>query len=136
MSYQRNRVRHSVIPALEEAYPDRSPVTALAALAKRMTEVQKFLAALTAEKLEAAMLPNGTIRTSALSNVHGFPLHGLLEAWIAKVAGHYRLTENETRKIERFLHSTARKVELRHGLALERKKDRENGEVLCVVLKS
>jgi hypothetical protein len=59
-------------------------------------------------------------------------LHALLEAWIAKVAGHYRLTETESKKVERFIASDARKVELRHGLAIERKRDRDHGDVLSV----
>lgn len=134
-NFQRNRVRHSVIPALESAYPDRSPVRALAALAGRMSELQKFLSAIVAEKLEAAMLPDGTIKVAALKNVDAYLLHALLEAWIVKVAGHYRLTETETKKIEDFISSNARKVELRHGFALERKRNSNAGDVLCLILK-
>ena len=51
LTFQRNRVRHVVLPALQAAYPDRSPVRTLAALARRMAETDKFLSALAREKL-------------------------------------------------------------------------------------
>jgi tRNA(Ile)-lysidine synthetase-like protein len=132
LNFQRNRIRHSVMPVLEAAYPDRSPVKALGSLARRMGELQKFLSTMTAEKLEVALLENGTIKTSALENLHGYPLHALLEAWIAKGAGHYRLTETESKKLKQFIASDARRVELRHGFAIERKRDKEAGDVLSV----
>jgi tRNA(Ile)-lysidine synthetase-like protein len=134
LNFQRNRIRHNVLPALEAAYPDRSPVKALGSLARRMGELQKFLHALTSEKLEAALLPNGTLKLSALQDIDAYLLHALLEAWIAKVAGHYRLTEAEAKKLERFIAGDARKVELRHGLAIERRSDREHGDVLSISL--
>ncbi len=123
LDYQRNRVRHKVIPALAEAYPDRSPMRALAGLARRMAELDKFLSALAEEKLEVLLLPDGAIKISGLRNLHGYPLHGVLEAWITRQAGRYRLTELETRKIERFLASTGRRAELRNGIVLVKKKD-------------
>jgi tRNA(Ile)-lysidine synthase len=136
LNFQRNRIRHSVIPALEAAYPDRSPIEALAKLAGRMSKLQKFLTALTNEKLEASMLASGAIPLLLLKNLHGQMLHALLEAWINKIAGHYRLTELETRKVEKFLALNARQVELRNGIVLTRRNEPGAGQVIDVVTKS
>ncbi|MDP4200600.1 MAG: tRNA lysidine(34) synthetase TilS [Bacteroidota bacterium] len=123
LNYQRNRIRHTVIPALIEAYPDRSPVRALAGLAHRMAKLDNFLASLTQENLEMLLQPDGSINLSGLRNLQGFLLHGVVEAWVNLKIGCYRLTEIETRKIERFLASTSRRTELRNGVSLLKKKD-------------
>jgi tRNA(Ile)-lysidine synthetase-like protein len=133
LTYQRNRVRHGVIPALAEAYPDRSPVTAIATLATRMRELSTLLDRLTEEKIEM-LRENGGLSLAGLKNVKGFLLHAVVEAWInsnfpllfkSAPGQSYRLSADEARRIERFLTSDAMAIELRRGLRL-----RKSGKIL------
>ena len=57
LSYQRNRVRHNVMPVIAEAWPNRSPVQAIAGLAERMRELSTFLRCINGRKIGRA--PNG-----------------------------------------------------------------------------
>ena len=133
LTYQRNRVRHGVIPALEEAYPDRSPITAIAALATRMRELSVFLDHITEEKIEM-LRDNGGLSLAGLANLKGFPFHTMIEAWINVSlpmlyknvpTSSYRLSADEARRIEEFLSSDLMAIELRRGLRL-----RKSGKVL------
>ena len=119
LTYQRNRVRHKVLPVLAEVWPDRSPVKSLAALAGRMRELSNFLDSLAEEKLALLELDNG-LSLEGLKNLHGFPLHALLEAWLHKSFGHYGLTSDESERIEAWLASDARVMELRRGIRLRK----------------
>jgi len=119
-AFTRNRVRHLVMPALDAAFPERSPVRALSALARRMSELSAFLTALTDEKLELLIFADNSISLEGLKHLHGQQLHAILEAWLARAEHRYRITESELQKIEKFLHSNDKHVELRHGIVLRK----------------
>ncbi len=135
LTYQRNRVRHAVLPALEAAYPDRSPVTAIAGLASRMRELSTFLDHVTEEKLEM-LRDHGGLSLAGLANLTGFPLHAVMEGWInasltmlfkTEPTPSYRLSADEARRIEDFLTTNDMALELRRGLRL-----RKSGKVLRI----
>jgi tRNA(Ile)-lysidine synthase len=116
--YQRNRVRHLVIPALEEAYPGRDPIRAIAGLARRMSELNAFLLLVAQEKLEMLLQPDGSILLPGLRNLRGYLLHAVLHAWLRRSQIDYRLSDREFRSIERFIFSDANSLSLRHGMVL------------------
>ena len=133
LTYQRNRVRHGVIPALEDAYPDRVPVKSLSQLAERMRDLNSFLNVLTEEKLESLSVLSSTsngLLLSGLRILHGYLLHTIIEAWINSADYEfetYRLTAIETHKIDWFLASDHPMLELRYALRL-----RKEGNILCI----
>ncbi|HWF44304.1 MAG TPA: tRNA lysidine(34) synthetase TilS [Candidatus Kapabacteria bacterium] len=116
--YQRNRVRHLVIPALEEAYPDRDPLHAIAGLARRMSELNRFLSSLAEETLETILQPDGSIALPGLRDLRGYLLHAVLGAWLRRSPINYGLSDREFHTIERFIFSDANNLSLRHGIAL------------------
>lgn len=126
LSYQRNRVRHKVMPVIAEAWPDRSPVRAIAGLAERMRELSSFLDTVTEEKLGALRVEGG-LSLSGLKAIRGFPLHAVIETWITRTFGAYSLSARQTHRIERWINSEFQATELPGGLRL--KKD---GEILRI----
>ncbi|SRR5579883_373818 len=122
LTYQRNRIRHRVLPVLREVYPDRSPVRSLSQLAQRMSELSRFLRILTEEKLEMLRRNKG-LSLPALKNIRGFLLHDLIEAWIGETGNHYKLTDRETARIGAFFDSKSTSMELRHSLHLRKEGD-------------
>jgi tRNA(Ile)-lysidine synthase len=120
LTFTRNRVRHVVMPALEQAFPDRSPVHALSSLARRMSELSSFLVALTEEKLGMLVFADNSISLEGLKQLRGQQLHAILEAWLARAGHRYRLTERELLKTSQFLHSKDKHVELRNGVVLRK----------------
>ena len=127
MTYQRNRVRHSVIPALKEIYPGRSPIKSLAQLAGRMRDIEAFLNEWTKKQLSVLRNDNGLL-LSALEKIHSYPFYTILEEWInttpistkAGKFGIYRLTAAETRRIEQFIASDHIVLGLRRALRLRK----------------
>jgi len=117
LSYQRNRVRHKIIPAMAEAWPDRSPVKAIAGLAERMRELSTFLDTLTGEKLGELRLDEG-LSMEALKNLRGFMLHAVMETHIANTIGPFSLTALQTRRMEDWLASNSKAMELHCGVHL------------------
>ena len=124
LTYQRNRVRHKVMPVLTDVWPDRSPIMALAALAMRMRELSYFLDQLAKEKLEF-LANDGGLSLDGLRAIHGFLLHAIIETWIHREFGHYGLTSEEISRIEAWLDSISPRMELRRGLSL-----RKDGHIL------
>jgi tRNA(Ile)-lysidine synthase len=119
LTYQRNRVRHGVIPAIEEAYPDRVPVKSIAGLAHRMSELNKFLTSSAEEKLEILLQPDDSLLLGGLRNLRDYPLHAVLDTWLRHVtASYYHLSERETHKIERFIFSKEEQLALHLGIVL------------------
>ncbi len=119
LTYQRNRVRHKVMPVLAEVWPDRSPLKALAALAGRMRELSLFLDTLAREELQQLELDGG-LSLEGMMSLDGFLLHAVIEAWIHQEFGHYGLTSEETSRIEAWLASASSRMELRRGLSLRK----------------
>jgi tRNA(Ile)-lysidine synthetase-like protein len=124
LTYQRNRVRHKVMPVLAEVWPDRSTVKSLAALAERMRELSHFLDIQAREELLRLELDGG-ISLDGIKPPSGILIHIIIEAWIHKEFGHYGLTSEETSRIIGWLDSVSRRMELRRGLSL-----RKDGPVL------
>jgi tRNA(Ile)-lysidine synthase len=124
LNYQRNRVRHKVMPVLAEVWPDRSPITALAGLADRMRELSNFLHQLAKEKLEL-LANDGGLSLDGIRSVNSFLFHTVIEAWIHREFGHYGLTSEEISRIQAWLDSTSPRMELRRGLSL-----RKDGPIL------
>ncbi len=121
LSFQRNRVRHVVLPAMEAAWPDRSPVHALASLAERMRELSDYLAPALQSLLERVKTEGG-LSIAELQALSGFPFHAVLEAWIETESPGYRLSSEETERIETWLATKPSALELRGGLRLEKDK--------------
>ncbi len=119
LSYQRNRVRHKVMPVIAEAWPDRSPVRAIAGLAERMRELSTFVDKLTEEKLEG-LGEGGGLSLTGLKNLRGFPLHAVLEAWITRTLGAYSLSARQTHRIEQWISSKSLATELHRGVRLKK----------------
>jgi tRNA(Ile)-lysidine synthetase-like protein len=124
LTYQRNRVRHKVMPVLAEVWPDRSPVKSLAALAERMRELSNFLDKLSREELRKLEMDGG-LSIEGITVKSGFLLHAIIEAWIHQEFGHYGLTSEETSRIGMWLASVSPRMELRRGLSF-----RKDGPVL------
>jgi tRNA(Ile)-lysidine synthetase-like protein len=124
LTYQRNRVRHKVMPVLAEVWPDRSTVKSLAALASRMRELSHFLDKQTRQELLKLEMDGG-LSLSGINSLNGFLTHTVIEAWIHNEFGHYGLTSEETSRICDWLTSVSPRMELRRGLSL-----RKDGPVL------
>jgi tRNA(Ile)-lysidine synthetase-like protein len=124
LTFQRNRVRHKVMPVLGEVWPDRSPIKSLAAMASRMRELSHFLDTLARKELLKLKLDGG-LSIDGVKHLHEFLLHTVLETWIQQEFGHYGLTSEEAERIEMWLDSVSPRMELRRGLSL-----RKDGPVL------
>ena len=119
LSYQRNRVRHKVMPVLAEMWPDRSPVRALAGLAERMRELSIFLDTLTEKKLDELRMGGG-LSLAGLKDLRGFPLHAVLETWITRTLGPFSLSARQTQRIEQWISSKSLATELHGGVRLKK----------------
>ncbi|MFI5200978.1 MAG: tRNA lysidine(34) synthetase TilS [Candidatus Kapaibacterium sp.] len=126
LSYQRNRVRHKVMPVIAEVWPDRSPVRAIAGLAERMRELSIFLDTLTEETLDE-LREGGGLSLTGLKHLRGFPLHAVIETWIARTIGLYSLSAQETYRIEQWLDSKSKTTELHGGVRLKKA-----STILCI----
>ena len=126
LSYQRNRVRHKVMPAIAEAWPDRSPVRAIAGLAERMRELSIFLDQVTEEKLEELRMDGG-LSLKGLKALRGFPLHAVIETWITRTLGAYSLSAPQTHGIEQWISSKSLATELHGGVRLKK-----TGDILLI----
>ncbi len=117
LTYQRNRVRHQVMPVLAEVWPERSPVKSLAGLASRMRELSQFIDSISRETLANLECDGGLLR-EILKSLNGFLLHGVIEMWIHREFGHYGLTSDESARIKAWLDGNSPRMELRRGLSL------------------
>ncbi len=117
LSYQRNRVRHKVMPVLAEAWPERSPVRTIAGLAERMRELSRFLEQFANDTLEK-LRNGGGLSLDGLNALSGFELHTVLEAWIGETRGPFSLTARETTRIEHWLKLPSRRLDLHAGIRL------------------
>ena len=122
LSYQRNRVRHKVMPVIAEAWPDRSPVRAIAGLAERMRELSIFLDTVTEEKLDELRVGEG-LSLNGLKSLHGFPLHAVIETWISRTLCPFALSARQTRRIEQWINSKSQATELHGGVRLMKARD-------------
>jgi bifunctional protein TilS/HprT len=124
LTYQRNRVRHKVMPILAEVWPDRSPVKSLSSLATRMRELSHFLDQQARSELKKLEMDGG-LSLEGLKSVHPFLLHITFEIWIHRQFGHYGLSSEESSRIADWLSTVSPRMELRKGLSL-----RKDGNVL------
>jgi len=118
LRFQRNRVRHIVIPALEEAYEDRSPVESINAMARRMHELDKVLRGIFREKFNVLLRPDNTLDLDGISGFRGLALNSIIEMWLHRWRIHYRLSDNETSAIAHFLKTDRPRIQLRSGIVL------------------
>ena len=119
LAYQRNRVRHIVMPALAEAWPERSPVRSIARVAERFRELDQFLTARVSQKRTELRVSSG-LSLTGLKELHGFELHAILEAWIAETFGPFSISSRETARIAVWLASRSPVLELRRGIRLRK----------------
>ncbi len=121
LTYQRNRVRHEVMPVLAAVWPDRSTIKTLSSLAERMRELSHFLDKQAFEALRKLEMDGG-LSMDGLKTLHPFLLHITFEIWIHQEFGHYGLTSEESSRMQHWLSTASPRMELRKGLSL--RKDR------------
>jgi tRNA(Ile)-lysidine synthase len=123
LRYQRNRVRHIVIPALEEAYEGRSPVQSINAMARRMHELDKVLRGIFREKFKALLRSDNTLDLEGISSFRGLALNSVIEMWMHRLGIHYRLSDRETGAIANFLKTDRPRIQLKSGVILAKDRD-------------
>jgi tRNA(Ile)-lysidine synthase len=126
LEFQRNRVRHQVIPVLRRAFEGRNPVEAVGRMARTMSSLEQYIAPMIERALEHARVPEG-LRRDVILGMERYLRYAVLDRWLQE-SFDYRITNDEQERIDDFLMSESKSLELRGGIRL-----RKRGELLSIV---
>lgn len=120
--FQRNRVRHMVIPALQQAFPDRDVLAAIVSLTERMSSLTEFVTNFAEGALRRVKHAQGLDVTGLRELPH--ELAGeVLELWLNEEVGRYRLSSDERERLHSFIRQDQGRLQLR-AVALRLSRER------------
>jgi tRNA(Ile)-lysidine synthase len=117
LDYQRNRVRHIVIPAIAQAFDTRDILASFEGLARRMAGLQRYIEREASVHLAAAKTDRG-LRLERLDSLPSEILAEVVEHWLAAQDKVHRLNSSDRESIAVIVQKGSGAIELSKGVRL------------------